>query len=346
VLITTVQVPFVRGGAERHAEGLQNALLAAGHEAEIVAIPFNAAPAERIPEQILACRLLDITRACGQAVDRVVGLKFPAYLIPHPAKVVWILHQHRQAYELWEGPYSDLHLCPDGHLVRDAIYQADARLAAEARAIFTNSNTVAGRLERYNGIKSTPLYHPPPNAETFYTAPAKDYLYYPSRLTHVKRQELVLRALACTRHPVRLWFAGKADAPAYADELKALAQKLGVDDRVRWLGEISEEEKRRGYAQARAVVYPPCEEDLGYVTLEAMLSSKPVITCADSGGPLEFVRHESCGLVAKPNPEALAEALDRVWADPGQAAEWGRNGRRRYQELNISWPEVVRRLLA
>ena len=41
ILIATVQVPFIRGGAEIHAEGLRDALRNAGHEAEILAIPFK-----------------------------------------------------------------------------------------------------------------------------------------------------------------------------------------------------------------------------------------------------------------------------------------------------------------
>ncbi len=54
VLIATVKVPFVQGGAELHAEGLRKALCAEGHEAEIVALPFKWYPPERILEQMLA----------------------------------------------------------------------------------------------------------------------------------------------------------------------------------------------------------------------------------------------------------------------------------------------------
>ena len=84
IVIATVQVPFVRGGAEVLAEGLREVLHAQGHEAEIVTMPFKWYPPERILDQVLICRLLDLTESCGTAVDRVIGLKFPAYLIPHP----------------------------------------------------------------------------------------------------------------------------------------------------------------------------------------------------------------------------------------------------------------------
>src|SRR5437773_2205296 len=125
ILIATVQVPFVRGGAEVLAEGLRDALHREGHQAEIVAIPFKWYPPERILDQMLACRLLDLTESSGTPVDRVIGLKFPAYLIPHPNKVLWIVHQHRSAYDLWDHPLGDLINFPNGVQVRDAIRLAD-----------------------------------------------------------------------------------------------------------------------------------------------------------------------------------------------------------------------------
>ena len=190
-----------------------------------------------------------------------------------------------------------------------------------------------------------PLYHPPPAAERFYAGEAQDYFLFPSRLQHLKRQALVLSALAHTRHEVRLRFAGSADHPAYAEELRRLALQLGVQRRVEWLGLVSEEAKRALYAQALGVVFPPLDEDYGYVTLEAMLAAKPVITCTDSGGPLEFIRHGATGLVAEPTPEALAAAMDRLWEARPQARAMGEAGRARYESLGISWPTVVGRLL-
>ena len=313
ILIATVQVPFIRGGAEVHAEGLRDALCAAGHEAEILAIPFKWYPPEKILDHMLACRLLDVSEVAGTRVDRLIGLRFPAYLIPHPNKVLWILHQHRTAYELWDHPLSDLVYYPNGSQVRDAIEQADRNLIPEARAVFANSRNVQERLKRFCDIDSTPLYHPPPNAEKFYSSSAEDYLFFPSRLCIPKRQELVLKALALTRNPVHVCFAGISDHPDYTDKLQSLARKLKVSKRVEWLGGITEDEKLSRNARALAIVYPPIDEDYGYVTLEAMLASKPVITCRDSGGPLEFVVDRETGLIADATPEALSAALDFVW---------------------------------
>lgn len=347
ILIATTQVPFIRGGAEAHAEGLRDALSAEGHEAEIVRIPFKWYPPEKILDHMLACRMLDLTESAGQPVDLLIGLKFPAYLVEHPNKVLWILHQYRTAYELWDHPLSDLIHWPNGAEIRDAIRQADRQILPEAKAIFANSGNVARRLKDFCEIDSTPLYHPPPHAEKFYCEAANDYLFFPSRLNRLKRQSLVLEAMARTREPVRVRFAGGASEPAsYREELKALARRLKVDERVEWLGEVTEEDKRRHYAHALGIIYPPLDEDYGYVTLEAMLSSKPLITCVDSGGPLEFVRNDETGLVTGPEPDALAMAMDNLWTNREQAKSWGERGRALYEQMGITWSNVVRRLLS
>jgi glycosyltransferase involved in cell wall biosynthesis len=346
VLITTVQVPFVRGGAEILTDGLRAALLGAGHDAEIVAVPFKWYPPERIPDQMLACRLFDLTESCGRSIDRVIGLKFPAYLIPHPNKVLWLLHQHRTAYDLWNHPLGDLDCHATGAQIRDAIRLADQSLIPEAGKVFTISQTVSARLQRFCGIDSTPLYHPPFGAALYTCAAARDYLFFPSRLDSIKRQDLVLEGLAQTHCPVRVVFAGAAADGVTAGRLADMARRLHVEDRVRWLGHLSEPEKRQAYAEALGVVFPPIGEDYGYVTLEAMLAGKAVITCADSGGPLEFVTHRLTGLIAEPTAAALAAAMDTLWDDRALAELLGQNGRRRYDSLDISWNKVVERLLA
>jgi glycosyltransferase involved in cell wall biosynthesis len=346
IIIATVQIPFVSGGAESHAGGLKAALVAAGHEADIVTVPFNPAVPERIPDQMLACRLFDLTEIHGSKVDRLIALKFPAYLIPHPNKVVWVLHQHRAAYDLWNYPFEDLSASPRGVLVREAIRRADQQLA-EAKAVFANSKNIANRLGHFCGINAVPLYHPPPHAESFSCArETGEYFFFPSRMSATKRQSLVLEALALTKKNVEVRFAGVADSPEYGKRLKLLAAKLGVESRVEWLGFVTDEEKREAYAKAIAVIFPPVDEDYGYITLEAMLSSKAVITCEDSGGPLEFVSHLKTGLVVKPTAAALAEALDQLWQERELAAKYGRAGRERYERMGLSWSEVVRQLLA
>ena len=343
ILIATAQVPFIRGGAEAHAEGLRDALRAEGHEAEIIQIPFKWYPPEKILDHMLACRLLDVTETAGTPVDLLIGLKFPAYLIAHPNKVLWILHQYRTAYELWDHPLSDLIHWPNGAAIRDAIRQADRQILPESKAIFANSGNVARRLKDFCGIDATPLYHPPPHAEQFYCEAAEDYLFFPSRLTRLKRQYLVLEAMARTKRAVRVRFAGSASEPASYDRSSKRWPASQVHA-VEWLGEVTEE--RSAALRSCARISIPARRSYGYVTLEAMLAAKPVITCTDSGGPLEFVRDSMTGLIAEPEPEALALAMDKLWTDRELAKSWGEQGRAVYERMDITWSNVVRRLLS
>jgi glycosyltransferase involved in cell wall biosynthesis len=339
-VIATVQVPFILGGAELHAEGLRSALIAAGHEAEIVTIPFNTRSPDQILESMRFARQIDLTEISRVKVDRLIGLKFPAYLIPHPNKVLWILHQYRAAYDLLDKNKNFLSL-----EAVSAIRQADSRFIPKARMIYTNSRNVSRRLKEYCDIDSTTLYHPPPNEENFFRGTVRDYLLFPSRLNRLKRQELALMALSHTRHPVHLTFIGEADNHRYGQDLKRLASELHVENRVQWMGRVTDEEKIRLYGHCLGVVYPPKDEDYGYVTLESMLASKPVITCTDSGGPLEFVRHGETGIVAKAIPEELAKGMDDLWQDHNKAQYFGEKGHAVYRGLGLSWSDVVDRLL-
>src|SRR5216110_3791938 len=124
ILICTTQVPFTRGGAESHVAGLQRALVEAGHNAEVVALPFKWYPPTEIMRGAMAWRMLDVTAANGKPVGLVIGMKFPAYLVAHERKVLWILHQHRAAYNLWGTQFDDLSTYPEGPRTRDWISTA------------------------------------------------------------------------------------------------------------------------------------------------------------------------------------------------------------------------------
>lgn len=345
--VANVQVPFVRGGAEVHADNLVGQLRARGFETDLITIPFKWYPPERLLESIATARMLDLSEANGVQIDRLIGLKFPIYLAPHPSKVLWILHQYRSAYDLWDHPeYGDLINLPQGQAVRAAVHHADRRFIPEAMAIYANSRNVADRLEKYNNIVAKPLYHPPAEAERFRSDDAQDFFFFPSRITPLKRQRLVIEALALCREPVRVVFAGSAEVPSYMAGLQQLSAEAGLGDRVFFKGFTSDAEKLDLYATSLGVVYPPVDEDYGYVTLEAMLASKPVITTTDSGGPLEFVDHERTGLVCKPDALDLAASMDKLWRNRTIAARMGGAGREFYEALGISWDKVVEVLTA
>ena len=114
---------------------------------------------------------------------------------------------------------------------------------------------------------------------------------------------------------------------------------------MKLVGRFTEAEKLAWYAHAMAVFFGPYDEDYGYITLEAMLAAKPVITCRDSGGPLEFVQQDETGWVVDPDPQAIASAIDAAWENRARTAEMGRAGQAAYHRAGISWEQVVATLL-
>ena len=124
-----------------------------------------------------------------------------------------------------------------------------------------------------------------------------------------------------------------------------LVEQLGLQQRVRFLGCIDHNTMRQLYSNCLAVFFGPFDEDYGYITLESMLSGKPVITCDDSGGPLEFVQNDHTGFVLPPDPQPIAEAVARLAADIPRARQMGQNGLAHYRSLNIGWDSVVQTLL-
>lgn len=345
--IATVHTPGIHGGAEFLVDGLVEAVRSAGHSVHKITAPFFFDHPDAAGKTMDHCLATDFMRFDGGQIDRMICLKFPAYMIKHPNKRIWLLHQHRAAYDLYGTPHGWLPGKPETDALKARIIQGDGialgiEQPGSARAVYTIAERVCARLRQYNGIESTALYHPPANAEEFRCEEPLPYIFVPSRLESLKRQDLILKALALCRTPIKAVFAGTGSMQA---QLLAETEKLGLMDRVRFVGAISRQDMLNYYAHAMAVFFGPLDEDYGYITLEAMLSGKPVITCKDSGGPLEFVIDSETGFVADPRPEAIAEALEQMAGNAGLARDMGRNGLARYKSMDITWGHVVERLL-
>jgi glycosyltransferase involved in cell wall biosynthesis len=344
IAIATVQVPFIKGGAEVHASMLSDELRKKGHEVDIVTIPFKWYPPEAIIDCMMMARTVDITEVNGQKIDLVIAMKFPAYYIKHPNKVLWLLHQHRQAYELWNTEFGDLHNMSMGEEVRDLIVNCDNRFMLEAKRIFTNSATTAERLNKYNHIKATPLYHPPKNYDRFHIQEYGDFIFCPSRIDKIKRQELLVSAIKYCESPTHIVLAGSSD-PRTLSEINSIIKRDNVSDRVDLIGYISDDELIDLYSRCLGVYFGPYREDYGYVTLEAFFSSKPVITHPDSGGPLEFVKENATGLIVDTNPKSIAKAIDSLYFNKNKAERLGKGGLNLLKNRNINWDFVTRSLL-
>jgi glycosyltransferase involved in cell wall biosynthesis len=339
VLVLGVQTPFSRGGAERHVQRLTEELVRRGVEADLVTLPLVERERFDLVRSAAAWRGLDLTEAGGRPVDAVIATRFPSYAVRHPNKVVWLIHQYRQAYDQFGTPFSDLTAASEDRRTREVIAEIDRVGLTEARKVFANSQTVAARLLRFNGIRSEPLYHPPPLAGRHRCGDFGDAVLWVGRLDPWKRPGLLLEALPHAPD-ARAVFVGRGPEE---DRLRRRAAELGVESRVRFLPAVGDEELLDLYANARIVAVTASGEDLGYVPIEAHLSGKPVVTTEDAGGPLEFVRDGETGLVVAPRPEALGVALRLAWSRLDALKAMGEAGRRRAARL--TWDEPVDRLL-
>ena len=342
VLVVNNAAPFLRGGAEELADNLVRQLSAtAGVESELLRLPFSWSPSERLIEEVLIHQSLRLLNA-----DRVIALKFPAYLVPHAHKTLWLLHQFRQAYDLGDAGQG---LGEDGREgeIRRAIHRADAAAFAECRAIHCNSPVTRDRLRRYNGVEADLLYPPLNDAELFAGGEPDGYVFAGGRVAPGKRQHLLVEAMARVRAPGRLLIAGPPESDAYAERLRSAVAEHDLADRVELrFGFHPRAEIAAWMNRALACAYLPFDEDsLGYVTMEAFAAGKPVLTTTDSGGLLEMVS-EHTGAVVVPEPEALAEALEALLSFPGRTIALGRAAKAEWDGRGLDWPSTVARLLS
>jgi glycosyltransferase involved in cell wall biosynthesis len=342
VLVLNNMVPFLRGGAEALAEQLVRSLnTTQGVRAELVRIPFKWEPAERLIEEILICRSMRL-----YGTDLMIGLKFPVYLAPHDHKRIWLLHQFRQAYDLWDLSQSNIPNTPRGREIRQAIIQADNRCFGECERIFA-SGVVANRLLRYNGFASEIMMAPLNDPELFVGGNYGSYVFCGGRINAGKRQHLLVEAMRFTRSKVKLVVAGPADTPADATHLQALVEQYNLNDRVHLeLGFLPRAQVAKYINAALACAYLPVDEDsVGYVTMEAFASAKAMLTVSDSGGLLDMVRNGETGLVTNPEPQNLAEAIDRLATNRATTAEMGKEAQALWVGMNLTWPATIERLL-
>lgn len=343
IVVCEAQVPFVHGGAEVHVRELLRELNARGYEAELVSVPFKWYPKEEILPHAAAWRLLDLSESNGRPIDLVIASKFPTYFARHPNKVAWLIHQYRAAYELCGTPFSDFGHNEGDVGLRDTLMRLDTEMLGECRRIYANAQNTANRVGKYNGLTAEALYHPPKLAARLAAARPVygDFILSVGRIESVKRVDLLVSAMAWVDKPIRLVVAGDGTQRA---NVERAAVQAGVADRVAFLGAVDDERLLELYREALAVVYPPYDEDFGYVTLEAFLSRKPVITASDSGGPNEFVADGVNGFVRAPAPQAFAEAVNLLARDPRRAAAMGDAGYDRARV--ITWDGVIEKLVS
>ena len=341
ITVVTSAPPLTEGGHLVLARALERALREAGHRAGIVTTPANRFG--RQAGAYLATYFTDVgVTGNGDRVDQVISLRFPSYAVRHPKHVCWLVHTMREYYDLWDrfsGRLSARGRVKE-RVRRRLIHTADTYCLRRVDRLYAISNTVRERLARWNRVGAETIHPPPPQRE-YRCESYGDYLFFASRLTPLKRADLVLQALARPEAAsVRCVIGGDGEDRA---RLEQMGRDLGVERRVTFAGHLTEPALLDHLARCRAVVFPPFDEDYGFVTGEAFASGKAVITCSDSGGPLELVRPGENGWVTSPEPAALSKALAEAMDGPGLAERLGAQGRADVSRM--SWANVVEKLV-
>ena len=323
------------------ARELNAALRDAGHDAEIVVTPdFGFG---RQAAAYLATWQTDVSIIGGKPIDQVISLRYPSYAVRHPRHICWLNHTMREYYDLW--PRFSATLSPQGlvkeRIRRTIIHAADRYLLARnVTRLFVQSRTIQERLSMWPSLRATVLYPPAPDRPYRAEAYGPSF-FFVSRLNRLKRADLLIRALATGDGAgIEATIAGEGEERA---ALERLSSELGVANRVTFVGRLTDEQLLDRLARCRAVVFPPIQEDYGFVTVEAFASRRAVITCRDSGGPAELVQDGVTGFVCDPSPESLARAMRRL-ADDQPLAE--RMGSAAHDAgARLTWPETVRKLV-
>lgn len=324
------------------ARSLAQALREAGHSAEIVVTPQNRFG--RQASSYIATWLTDVGSSEGRPIDQVISLRYPSYAVRHPRHVCWLNHTMREYYDLWDhfsGRLSAPGLVKE-RVRRAAIHTADHYLLKHnVSRLFVQSRTIQRRLAMWPDLQSTVLYPPAPQ-RAYRCDGYGDYIFMVSRLTRLKRADLLIEALAqpAAAH-VRAVIAGEGEERTRLEQMIA---QLGLSARVALAGRLEDAQVLDHLARCRAVCFPTFDEDYGFVTAEAFASRKAVLTCRDSGGPAELVDDHVTGLIADPTPQSLASAIARVMNDEAEARSMGEAALAAGSRLN--WADTVRQLTA
>jgi glycosyltransferase involved in cell wall biosynthesis len=345
IAVLNTKVPFVYGGAEMLANNLNNQLTNRGHNVDIINIPFKWYPNDSLRNSINICHNTDLSGICGLETDLLISLKFPVYFVKHKNHVVWLCHQHRQFYDMWDSQNEEFRNNEQNIKLRNLVHTADNMVLNNVKKIYTISKNVSQRLSKFNNIESTVLYPPSHHLEHNRSITYEDFIFVPSRINPSKRQHLIIESLLHSSAELKVVICGPIDDINYYNLLNEKIKSSNLSEKVLILGEVDSSVISEYYAKCLCVVFIPKDEDYGLVTIESLFYKKPVITTFDSGGPLEFISHGYNGLITQARSESIARSIDEI-SNKIYTKELGINAYKKYNDLNLNWDFVIDNLIS
>ncbi len=378
-IVAPSPVPFAVGGAESLFSTLHRYVNGSTpHHGELIKLPSPESDFPSLIASYESFSALDLSH-----FDVVITTKYPAWMVRHPAQTLYLQHKLRGLYDTYHltglpsvaAPSPGLKKLrttmrglsgdPTAHgrlpeffarlrelMERDPeALRFPGPVAREVIHFLDDVGLAPSRVRTYAAISETVRrrehYFPPsrdvgvcphPSGLDGFRCGGDEYLFTVARLDGPKRVAMLIDAMRFVKADIPLLIAGTGPEERHLRKLAA------GDSRIRFLGFVNDAQLVDLYADALAVLYVPFEEDYGLVTIEAMMSSKPVITATDSGGVNEFVRDGETGYSVPPDPEAIASRIDHICGNRSEAGRMGIAGRRIAE--TITWDRVVTTLLS
>jgi glycosyltransferase involved in cell wall biosynthesis len=292
--------------------------------------------------------------------DLMISTQPPSFAVEHERHLSVFSHHHRIYYDLADAHVKAGFADPELHgVISEAVRRLDQPPLARVKTFLAASEEVQSRLERFNGLRDNVLvYHAgvafrealPDNAAD---PRSGDYAICVTRHEFPKRGELFVHALKYLR-PFRGVIVGGGSRLSWLRELDTRLNASGIDldalkDEEVWLNrgetetfelslagsnvefveDATGERLHELYAGALCAVAPAYLEDYGLTAVEAMTYGLPLVVCEDGGGLAWFVEDGVTGFIVEPTGRAIADAVDRLRADPNLAVEMGRAARDR-----------------
>jgi glycosyltransferase involved in cell wall biosynthesis len=356
------------GGPIYSVHGLCKALVERGHEAHVFTTNVDGAGDSDVPLgrpvdldgvkvwYFLSRRLRRVywaPRMRAALFQQVAGFD-----IVHLHSVfLWPTWAAARAAQRAHVPYV---LSPRGMLVRDLVRRKSrwAKTAwvtliegsnlAQAAAVHVTSGVEARELEAFgfrlplvfevaNGVDEPEEWSPSRVSPRVRDVLAGDpFLVVLGRLSWKKGLDRALMALALVPE-IPLVIAGNDDEK-YTPTLRALAAKLGVAERVRFLGAVTGPDKEALLAGAAVVLLPSHNENFGNVVLEAMIRGIPVVATPEVGAGA-VVQAAGAGRIARGEPDTLARAIQELLWEPQTRVACGEAGRA-WVSRHYSWKAI------
>jgi glycosyltransferase involved in cell wall biosynthesis len=219
----------------------------------------------------------------------------------------------------------------------------DINLVKYADEIITNSRFTSGNVKRIYKRNSIPISGLGVDIKKFKPTKNKEnFIFVASRLTKFKKVDVAIKAMKYLKDykDLNLYIGAGGEEE---ENLRKLAKDIKVEDKVNFLGWVSQKELSYYYSKAAVVLFMSVNEPCGLVPLEAMASGTPTIA-TNTGGPKETIIDGKTGFLVKPNnPVAVSNKIKILLENKKMLRRMSRDARK-HVEKNFTWDAVVDRL--